>query len=202
MRQLHAATDAQLILASASPRRRALLSQVGIVVDVRPSNLPELPEPNEKPDAFALRIAQQKADVVSRSVRTMGDDRPVLAADTTVILDDVAIGKPTNRDCARRMLETLSGRTHRVVSALCLRGRGGEQWVDSVSTQVSFRQPGPGELEQYLDLAAWSDKAGAYAIQAEGACLVDRIEGSFTNVVGLPVGETLALLANVDVFPP
>ena len=182
--------SAPVILASASPRRRALLAQLGLAFDVVPSDVPETPHPNEAPVAFAARVAREKALAVAREFPSAH----VLGADTVVIVDHMALGKPADRDDARRMLATLSARTHRVCTAVALVTPAGAVDEISVETTVEFRTLPAEEIETYLDSGEPFDKAGAYAIQGGAAGFVVRLDGSYSNVVGLPVDEVGVLL--------
>ena len=179
-----------LILASASPRRRELLAQLGIAFEVVPSAVPEIPQANEPPEAFARRMAWEKAIEVAR--RRPG--RCVMAADTVVILAGTVFGKPRDRADARGMLQALSGRTHRVATAVALVSAGGESEEILVESAVEFRGIAANEIERYLDSGEPFDKAGAYAVQGLGSKFVVRVEGSFSNVVGLPLDEVAELL--------
>ena len=179
-----------LILASASPRRRELLGQLGIPFDVVPSDVPEVAEPGESPADFARRVARAKASDVAHG-------RPgafVLGADTVVIASGVMFGKPADRADARRMLTRLSGSTHRVLTAVALIGPEGTVDELAVETAVEFRPLSEAEVEAYLDSGEPFDKAGAYAVQGGAAQFVTRIEGSYSNVVGLPLDEVTTLL--------
>lgn len=184
------AMRAVLILASASPRRRGLLAQLGVPFAVVPSDVPELPRPAEPPAAFAARVARDKAVAVAHAFPAAH----VLGADTVVIVDRVALGKPVDRDDARRMLTALSARTHQVRTAVALVSPGGHVDELSVETSVEFRALTAVEIEAYLDTGEPFDKAGAYAVQGGAATFVTRLEGSYSNVVGLPVEEVAALL--------
>lgn len=181
----------RLILASASPRRRALLAELGIAFDVIPGDVPEEPAPGEAPGAFAARLARAKAEAVARA----HPDAYVLGADTVVALDGAPLGKPADRADARRMLAALSGRTHTVRTAVALVGPDGRVDEAQACTTVEFRALGMAEIEAYLDSGEPFDKAGAYAVQGGAGAFVRRLEGSYSNVVGLPVVEVAALLA-------
>lgn len=185
---------ATLILASASPRRRRLLRSSGVSIEVQPSEVPEAPEPGESPRHYVRRMADDKCRAVAEQRRAAGDQRPVLGADTTVVLDDGVLEKPLDREDARRMLEALSGRTHRVITAFCLRWASGAVVQREVETEVTFRRIQPEELSAYLESGEWADKAGGYAIQGGAAGMVLAIRGSYTNVVGLPLAEVLEAL--------
>lgn len=179
----------QLILASASPRRRELLDQIGVCYQVKAVDIDESPLLNETPEAYVRRIATEKALCVSRQ---NDSGLPVLAADTAVIVDDEILGKPGHRDDALAMLRKLSGRTHQVYSAVALHGR--QHWQALSVTDVTFRDIALEDMLAYWDSGEPSDKAGAYAIQGLGAIFVQSICGSFSGVVGLPLFETAALL--------
>lgn len=175
-----------LILASASPRRRALLESAGISFEVRPADLDEAVHSGELPKPYARRIAREKATAVSGAL--------VLAADTVVALDGAVLGKPADAGEARALLAALSGRTHTVYTAVALRvGRRVHERI--CATQVRFRELDERDIAAYIATGEPYDKAGGYGIQGHGGALVDRIRGSYTNVIGLPLRETLALLA-------
>ena len=171
-----------LVLASTSPQRRAILEQLRIPFDV------VAPDFEEVDGTSPLERAAGKA----RSVD--GGDRPVLGVDTEVLLDGELLGKPADATEAEAMLETLSGRAHEVVSGLCLRTRAWEELHEEV-THVTFRTLTPRDLAHYVSSGEWEGRAGAYAIQGLGATLVDRIDGDFLNVVGLPGALLVRLLA-------
>ena len=170
-----------LILASVSPQRRAILEQLGIPFEVVP---PRFEESGGDP----VELAAGKA----RSVD--GGECPVLGVDTEVIVDGEALGKPSHPAAAEAMLERLSGRTHEVVSGLCLRTAAWEE-LHSETTRVSFRALTARDLAHYVSSGEWEERAGGYAIQGLGASLVERIEGDYLNVVGLPAGLLVRLLA-------
>jgi septum formation protein len=185
-----------LILASASPRRRELLSQLGLAFTVSAADIDETPREGEAAEAYVLRLAREKALTVA--ARHPG--AWVLAADTTVALGPELLGKPADAEEARAMLSRLSGRTHDVYTGVALAGRHTEALV--VRTRVTFRALGPGEIAWYAGTGEPLDKAGAYAVQGKGGFLVAAVEGSPTNVIGLPLGETLALLERAGVPLP
>ena len=171
-----------LILASTSPQRRAILEQLRVPFDVVAPNFEEVD------GTSPLERAAGKA----RSVD--GGDRPVLGVDTEVLFRGELLGKPGDETEAEAMLEALAGRTHEVVSGLCLRTPGWEE-LHSETTLVTFRPLVPRELAHYLGSGEWEGRAGAYAIQGLGASLVERVEGDFLNVVGLPGRLLVRLLA-------
>jgi septum formation protein len=181
---------ASLLLGSASPRRRQLLQRLGVDFDVDASDLAEVPRPDETPSQFARRMAREKAlDVAARHPR-----RFVLAADTVVTVDGRIFGKPAAADDARRMLHTLSGRTHQVLTAVALIDPAGHFDELIAVTDVDFRRLDTAEIEAYVATGEPLDKAGAYAIQGGAAVFVTGVRGSYTNVVGLPLDEVEALL--------
>lgn len=181
------AASVRLVLASQSPRRRELLTQAGLSFEVRPSAIDESPRPAEKPRDYVLRMAKEKAAAAERR-----EGETVLAADTTVVLGDLILGKPENREEAFSMIRSLGGRKHVVMTAFSVIGPAGDAQTDVVLTEVSFRELTDEEINAFLDLDDYKDKAGGYGIQSTGAGLTDRIRGSYTNVVGLPVAEVLA----------
>lgn len=177
-----------LVLASASPRRRELLSQLDIRFTVSAADIDETPQAGEAAEAYVGRLAREKARVVA----SRHPGAWVLAADTTVALGAELLGKPRDAEEAQAMLTRLSGRTHDVYTGVALAGRHEETLV--VRTRVTFRSLSPGEMSWYANSGEPLDKAGAYAIQGKGGFLVAGVEGSPSNVVGLPLGETVALL--------
>lgn len=185
------------ILASASPRRRDLLGSAGFVFDVDASEVPETPRLGEGAVAYARRMARDKSEAVRRRRLAASDNRPVLAADTVVVLGGHILEKPRDRTEARAMLSALSGRTHRVVTAVCLCDGAAPTRTFEVATEVRFRMLDDEDIEAYLLTDEWRDKAGAYGIQGRAASLVLSVRGSYTNVVGLPLAETVEALKGV-----
>ncbi len=182
----------QLVLASASPRRSALLDQLGVRYVCDPADLDETRRPGEAPGDFALRMAREKAvSVAARRAATTAC--VVLAADTVVEIDDDVLGKPVDHFDALAMLARLSGRTHRVLTAVCL-WEGGDLYDELVETRVEFVTLSRAVCEAYLATEEPWDKAGAYAIQGLAGAFVRTIQGSYSNVVGLPLAQTWALL--------
>ena len=179
-----------LLLASTSPQRRAILEQLHIPFDVVAPNYDEATPEDADPVQVVLEHARGKA----RSVAGIADDRPVVGVDTAVVLNGRIFGKPENATEAEQMLEELSGKTHVVVSGLCLLTPGWED-VEHEATRVTFRELAPRELGTYVATGEWEGRAGAYAIQGRGASLVRCIEGDYLNVVGLPVALLVRLLA-------
>jgi septum formation protein len=179
-----------LLLASTSPQRRAILEQLEIAFDVaRPRY-----EEHDPPGADAVELVREHARGKARSVASEAGDRPVLGVDTAVVLDGKVFGKPADATDAEHMLELLAGRTHVVVSGLCLLTPGWEL-VEHDETRVAFRSLTPRDLASNLAHAEWEGRAGGYAIQGRGAALVERIEGDYLNVVGLPAALLVRLLA-------
>ena len=187
-----AVTAPLLVLASASPRRLELLRQIGIVPDrVDPADIDETPLRNELPPANALRLAREKAQrVMPRHAGAF-----VLAADTVVACGRRILPKPMDEETARRCLELLSGRRHRVHSGIALVGPDSRMVVRRVDTRVAFKRLSREEISGYLKSREWYEKAGGYAIQGRAAALIRFISGSYSNVVGLPLYETAQLLA-------
>ncbi len=181
---------AQIILASASPRRKELLDQIKVKYRVYPVDLDETPLPNETPLDYVQRLAAEKS---AACIAKLGESLPVLAADTAVVLGDLIMGKPKDRDDALYMLRQLSGKMHKVYSAVSLRGREHGQAVSV--TEVTFRLLTEAEIAAYWQSGEPLDKAGSYAIQGLGGVLVASINGSFSGVVGLPLFETAELLS-------
>ena len=179
----------RLILGSGSPRRKELLAQIGVVADyVRPPDIDETPLKGELPRPYCQRMAREKAAAVQAS-----PDELVLCADTTVALGRRILGKPENAGQAAEFLLALSGRRHRVITAVALR-LGARHWLRDVVTTVQMKRLSDTELNGYLATDDWQGKAGGYAIQGPAGAFIPWINGSFTGVVGLPVAETAALL--------
>lgn len=179
-----------LILASASPRRRELLQQIGVHFDVQPVDIPEVKLIDESANEFVERLAIEKATAGwQRSEQRL----PVLGSDTVVVLDDRVMGKPLNREDGVGMLQSLSGREHQVVTALAIVNNEQTQ-VRVVSTRVQFKELSTELCQRYWETGEPADKAGGYGIQGLGAVFVTRISGSYSSVVGLPLTETAELL--------
>lgn len=185
-----------LVLASASPRRQALLAQLGLAFQVDPAHVDESLRPSESPRTYVVRLAQDKA----QSVAARHPDSLVLGADTTVALDGEVFGKPQDAAEARAMLARLAGRTHLVHTAVATAGR--RSAVQAVETAVRFAKATPEALAFYANSGEPLDKAGAYALQGLGGFLVESISGSHSGVIGLPLVETLALLEAAGVRLP
>jgi septum formation protein len=179
-----------LLLASTSPQRKAILEQLHIPFDVVAPNYDE-----ETPaGADPVQVVREHARGKAESVAGIAEDRPVVGVDTAVVLNGRIFGKPANAAEAEQMLEELSGKTHVVVSGLCLLTPGWEE-LEHEATQVAFRELTPRELGTYVATGEWKGRAGAYAIQGRGASLVRFIEGDYLNVVGLPAALLVRLLA-------
>ena len=176
----------EFVLASASPRRVELLAQIGIAPSkITPADIDETPHKHEKPRDYVMRMAAEKASAISSHL-------PVLAADTSVICGRRILGKPRNALDARKMLTLLGGRRHSVISAVCLRVDGKSK-TRSVETKVKMRRLSPSDLNSYIESDEWHGKAGGYAIQGRAAAFITWIQGSYSNVVGLPLAETSIL---------
>jgi len=182
-----------LVLASGSPRRRELLGRLGVAFTIRVPDVDEQPEPDEDPVAYVERLARAKAKAASATA-TAHPGEVVLAADTTVVLGGTILGKPTDEADARVTLRALSGRTHQVHTGVAVHGPSG--MTSSVTTtSVTFRELGRVEIADYVATGDPLDKAGAYGIQGDAGRFVARLDGSLSNVVGLPRAQTAALLA-------
>jgi septum formation protein len=181
-----------ITLASASARRSALLHQIGVRHRIVPADIDEAEKPGEHPADYVARLAAGKANAVAAAAGGRSAE-PVLAADTTVALGDRIFGKPEGKAGCVEMLTALAGRTHEVFTAVALWHEGGLAQALSRSL-VTFRAIAPEECRRYWDSGEPAGKAGAYAIQGRGAVFVQRLEGSFSGVMGLPLFETAALL--------
>jgi len=182
-----------LVLASHSPRRRELLTNAGIAHVVRPANVPERVLPGESPREHVERLAREKAWAVAA-----GAEEIVLGADTIVVAGGLILGKPVDADDARRMLRLLSGGVHEVMTGVCLR-RGTRAVSEVEVTRVRFVPLTEGDIEGYVASGEPMDKAGAYAIQGRAGKFIDRIEGCYFNVVGLPIALVWRLLSSFNV---
>jgi septum formation protein len=192
-----------LVLASASPRRRELLAQAGYSFEVHPAHIPEDPLPNEDPIAYVTRLAREKAEAVFHEITkaNASEERAaaapqVLAADTTVTIDNQILGKPSDPADAARMLRLLSGRTHQVITGVALITSTSSQ-VAAETTAVTFITLSDKNIAAYIATGEPMDKAGAYAIQGSAARWIPRIEGDYFNVVGLPLALVSSLLESV-----
>jgi septum formation protein len=181
-----------IVLASQSPRRSEILRQAGIPFVARPANVDETTRPGENPEDYVRRVARDKA--------LAGGAAPgeiVLGADTVVVIDGEILGKPADSADAARMLGLLAGREHQVLTGICL-GRGAEMVVDCARTGVWFRPLTREEIADYVATGEPMDKAGAYAIQGLASKFIERIEGSYTNVVGLPIELVQQILRSME----
>jgi septum formation protein len=190
-------TAATIILASRSPRRRELLAQIGVPFTVVEAQTDEARLPGELPEDYVLRVAVAKARAV-RAALPAEDRRPVLGADTAVVIGGHILGKPGTREEALEMMRLLSGRIHRVLTAVALIADDGER-TDLSETRVSFRTLDESEVLRYWATGEPRDKAGGYAIQGLGALFVVGLNGSYSGVMGLPLFETGRLLEQVGV---
>lgn len=190
-----------LVLASASPRRRELLTQAGYQFQIHPAHIPEDPHPNEDPIAYVTRLARQKAEFVFAKLSANPSEgaappQVVLGADTTVTFDNHILGKPENDADAARMLRLLSGRTHRVITGIAIVTASRTEVAAEV-TAVQFLTLSEKEIRDYIATGEPTDKAGAYAIQGHAARWIPRIEGCYFNVVGLPISLVATLLQSL-----
>ena len=191
-----AALPASFVLASTSPRRHALLSQLGLTFVVDAPEVDETVRAAEAPAVYVERVARAKAAVVAHRHPAL----PVLAADTSVVVGDDVLGKPENDAHAKRMLHRLSGADHRVLTGVALDGPA--RAFVLVETVVTFRLLSPSEIDWYVATGEGRDKAGGYASQARAAAFICSMQGSATNVIGLPLAETVGLLAKAGVRLP
>lgn len=183
-------------LASASPRRRELLTQIGVQFELAVVNIDETPQANEPAQCYVERLALAKAQAALAHIKA--PDAVMLGADTCVTLDGNILTKPQHQADACAMLHSLSGNCHRVLTAVALVSHTQQQLI-CVATDVSFRDLTDAEIDAYIATGEPMDKAGSYGIQGKGAILVDNIRGSYSNVVGLPLTETATLLKNFDI---
>jgi septum formation protein len=187
-------SSCRVVLASASPRRRDLLNLIGIVHEVRPANIDETMRPREAPRRYAERLAREKASTIA----TRDPDLITIGADTVVVIDRKVLGKPADAADAARMLRMLSGREHTVITAVAVaRGRKLRSAIEEV--RVKFRRLRDDEIEAYIAMGEPMDKAGAYGIQGYGATIVERIEGDYFAVMGLPLVRLVGLMRDVGV---
>jgi septum formation protein len=187
---MHQLKKPELILASSSPRRQELLHEIGVPFQVHAANINEDQRPGEAPMEYALRLAREKAQAVSKQY----PQSYVLGADTIVVLNGEVLGKPIDHADAARMLRLLSGRAHEVTTAVSLIAQGTLAETRASTTKVYFREIAEAEIQQYVAGGEPMDKAGAYAIQGGASRWTDRIEGEFSNVVGLPLSLVTEML--------
>jgi len=190
-----------IFLGSASPRRAELLAQIGVSCQVFDADIDETPKPAEAAEIYVLRMALEKAEAVLSQSRDGFSAPPVLAADTSVVVDDEILGKPVDQAEAMAMLARLSGRTHQVLTAVALVGSGVEGGRASRLSinKVRFRVISAAERLAYWQTGEPRDKAGAYAIQGYAAAFIEHLEGSFSGVMGLPLFETVELLSEFGI---
>jgi septum formation protein len=186
-----------LILASASPRRRELLTQIGVSFELIVHDIDESVLAGETPKQYVCRVARAKAAAVASDARVM-NKRTVLGADTIVVVDEQILGKPHDEQDAHRMLGLLSGREHDVMSAVCV-CRGEQSALELSCTRVVFRPISAAEIAAYWRSGEPQGKAGAYAVQGLGALFIESLQGSYSGVVGLPIFETARLLRMFDI---
>lgn len=218
----------QIILASASPRRKELLERLGFTVKVIPSAIDEIRAEGEMPENFVKRMARSKClAVVDRLNQTMYPSEPggdpaarrypavggsrtqetrwVIGADTVVVLGERILGKPKDTAEAAEMLHRLAGNTHRVITGFCIHDlKKNKEGIQAVGTDVRFKRLTSSEIEKYVAVGESMDKAGAYAVQGVGAYMIDSIVGSYTNVVGLPLCQTVEMMEEMgahDILP-
>jgi septum formation protein len=191
----YTAMERNLILASSSPRRKQLLTQAGYRFEVIPANIPEHRLPKEEPGAFVTRLAREKARFVFDNLARAGKagELLVLGADTIVVAPDEVLGKPVDDEDAARMLRLLSGRTHQVVTGVCLISNQATE-VAAETTSVTMGELAEAEIAAYIATGEPMDKAGAYAIQGYAARWIPRIEGCYFNVVGLPIARVAGMI--------
>ena len=186
----------RLILGSASPRRLELLAQIGVVPDeIRPADIDETPRRAETPRSYVERMAVEKCAAILAN-----PDEIVLTADTVVVAGRRILGKPEDRRQAQQFLNLLSGRRHRVMTAVVI-SRGDQRWLRLVETIVKMRPLEQNEIAAYLESGEWQGKAGGYAVQGRAGAFVSWISGSFSAVVGLPLAETAGLLKAAGANP-
>jgi septum formation protein len=188
-------SNSLIYLASASPRRSALLDQIGVAHRVQPVDVDETARSGEGPEQYVRRLAVLKAETLWHKLPAL-QRQPVLGADTAVVLDDQILGKPRDEDDCARMLTLLSARTHQVFTAVALRASDGCQSRVNVS-DVTFRKLADEEIRRYWRSGEPADKAGAYAVQGRAALFIERIAGSYSGIMGLPLFETGELLTAI-----
>ena len=192
----------QIYLASRSPRRRQLLKQIGVNFEMRPVSIDETIEKGEIPADYVCRMAQAKAELGwIRLIQRGLPLRPLLAADTVVVFRGKIIGKPDNLVHGRKMLSTLSGKTHKVLTAVTVVAKN--KIEESLSTTtIKFRDINQSEITSYLNGSEWNDRAGSYEIQGKAAAFIIRMSGSYSGALGLPIFETAQLLEkfNIKIF--
>ena len=192
------AAEFDIYLASASPRRRELLTQIGVRFELLKVTVPEVPAAGEIPQDFVKRVALEKARA-GKQLLSSDDTHPVLGADTALVVEDRILGKPTDRQEALSMLSSLSGRSHQVISAVAIVAKC--EVVQLNLSKVTFRKLTAQEIEAYWNSGECHDKAGAYAIQGRAAIFIQELLGSYSGVMGLPLYETAGLLQQFGINP-
>ena len=188
----------KFILASASPRRRELLTSIGLDFEIVPSHIPEVRADGEAPEEYVARLSREKAAAIATSHR----DRWIIAADTTVLLGEQLLEKPVDADDAKRMLATIAGRTHIVYTGVTVMNAAHDHHDTRVAeSEVRMLPLDAREIEWYVATGEPMDKAGAYAVQGIGAMFIDSIHGSYTNVVGLPLALLFQMLRRAGIDP-
>jgi septum formation protein len=188
----------KIVLASSSPRRKELLRKLGIGFYVIPSLMDEIPLKGESPEGFALRVSMEKALSVAGR---LDEDCVVIGADTIVVIDGEILGKPRDEGEAKSMLERISGREHRVITAFSIvRPKGEILHSETVESRVKIKALAPWEIEGYIKTGEPMDKAGAYGAQGIGAFMIEEIHGSYTNVVGLPLSQLVDVLTKLGIL--
>jgi septum formation protein len=188
----------KFILASASPRRRELLTMIGLDFEIIPSHVPEVHQPGEAPEEYVARLSRDKANAIAAE----HPDRWVIAADTTVFYGDALLEKPLDKADAARMLGIIAGRTHTVYTGVTL-AHAGQGWRDTRVTESEVRMLAMSErdIDWYVQTGEPLDKAGAYAVQGIGSMFIESIHGNYTNVVGLPLATLFQMLRKAGVDP-
>jgi septum formation protein len=188
----------RIILASSSPRRRELLTGIGLDFEIIPSHVPEVHEEGEPPEVYVSRLSRSKAAAIAEA----HPEAWVIAADTTVMLEDELLEKPVDRADAVRMLETIAGRTHIVYTGVTLQ-RAASEWCETrvAESEVRMLPLTREDVEWYVDTGEPMDKAGSYAVQGIGAMFIESIHGSYTNVVGLPLATLFQMLRRAGIDP-
>lgn len=190
--------SSKIILASLSPRRKELLNRLGIDFEVVSPLVDEVPLKNESPTNFALRISSEKALSVAQNLES---NCVVIGADTIVVVDEEILGKPRNQEEAKSMLEKISGREHRVITAFSIvRPKTEILHREAVDSRVRIKTLAPNEIEGYIKTGEPMDKAGAYGAQGVGAFLIEEVKGSYTNVVGLPLAQLVEALTKLGIL--
>lgn len=180
-----------LILASASPARKALLEAAGLTPDlILPADIDETPHKNEKPTAYVQRLAEEKA----LTIQKLHPNAYIIAADTIAVMGARIIGKAASRAEAEKIITRFSGRRHKVLTGLCILSPDGKKSVRLVSSAVKCRMVQPTEIQAYLDSGEWEGKSGCYGLQGRASAFIASITGSYTSIIGLPIAETIAIL--------